>query len=223
MASNVICGDLFGDRFFTIIDNKVLDYEENPGIDKNLCLEFLKPAKIALLKSDKNIDDANNIRRRHKISFAHNDKEMIRLAMRILNRGLVSKELQREGSIYRNMYTKSEADDERCCCFYSDEMVAFDNITDFFKNQFNEKVKNFVVSDTLFNLGRKNIISNACYLEAVCPPEYYVTESVIKEEIFDKEYSSRKLKTKRDIFQISKQEIQNFIRTAKFIGYVIVK
>lgn len=223
MATYIFCGDPFGDRFFTIKDNEIIDCEQNPGIDKNLCLEVLKPEKVVLLKNDKITKNLENMDCRYQISFADNDKEMTRLAMRILNRGLISKELQREGSIYRNMYTKSEAHDERCCCFYSDEMVAFDNTTDFFKNQFNEKVKNFVVSDTLFNLVRKNIISNACYLEAVCPPEYYGTESVVKEEIFDKEYSSRKLKTKRDISQISKQEIQNFIRTAKFIGYAIVK
>lgn len=223
MASYVICGDPFGDRFFTIKDNEIIDCEEDPGIDKNLCLEVLKPEKTVLLKNDKITIYSENMDCRYQISFANNDKEMIRLAMRILNRGFVSKELQREGSVYRNMYTKSEAHDERCCCFYSDEMVAFDNITDFFKNHFNEKVKNFVVSDKLFNLVRKNIISNACYLEAVCPPEYYGTESVVKEEVFDKEYSLRNPETKRDISQISKQEIQDFIRTAKFIGYAIVK
>ena len=78
-------------------------------------------------------------------------------------------------------------------------------------------------SDKLFNLVRKNIINQEYYLEAVCPPEYYGTESVVREKIFDREYSSIKTQTKRDISQISKKEIQDFIRTAKFIGYAIVK
>ena len=160
---------------------------------------------------------------RCQVSFSGNDKEMIRLAMRILNRGLVSKELQQQGSVYKNMYTKSESDDERCCCFYSDESVAFDNITDFFKNNFNERVKNFVVSDELFSLVRSNIINEEYYLEAVCPPEYYGTENIVKEEIVDKECSSKKPENKKNISQISKEEIQNFIRTAKFVGYAIVK
>ncbi len=223
MATYILCGDPFGDRFFTIKDNEIIDCESDPGIDKNLCLEVLKPEKIVLLKNDKITKDSEHMDCRYQISFSDNDKEMIRLAMRILNRGLVSKELQKDGSVYRNMYTKSESCDERCCCFYSDETVAFDNITEFFKNDFNEKVKNFVVSDKLFNLVRKNIINQEYYLEAVCPPEYYGTESIVKEEIVDKEYSSIKPQNKRDVSQISKEEIQNFIRTAKFIGYAIVK
>lgn len=223
MASHALCKDPLSDRFFTIVDNEMVDCEENPGIDKDLCSKALKPEKIVLLKSEKNVNIQERVVRRYQVSFADKDKEMIRLAVRILNRGFVSEQLQREGSIYKNMYTKSESNDERGCCFYSDENIAFDNITDFFKNHFNEKVKNFVVSDELFNLVKDNIINKRSFLEAVPSPDYYGTENIVKEEIFDKEYFSRKPETKRDIFQISKKEIQNFIRTAKFVGYAIVK
>ena len=220
MRAYAFSGDPFSDRFFTIENNEIINCEEDAGIDESL-LKGLKPEKIALLKKNKNISE--NVNCRYQISFVNNDNEMIRLAMRILNRGLVSKELQQQGSVYKNMYTKSESNDERGCCFYSDENIAFDNITDFFKNHFNEKVKNFVVSDELFNLVKDNIINKRSFLEAVPSPDYYGTENIVKEEIFDKEYFSRKPETKRDIFQISKKEIQNFIRTAKFVGYAIVK
>lgn len=220
MRAYALAEDLFSDRFFTITNNELINCEENPGIDKSL-LQGLKLEKIALLKSNKNISE--NVSCRYQVSFSDNDKEMTRLAMRILNRGLVSKKLQREGSVYRNMYTKSESNDERCCCFYSDESVAFDNITDFFKNDFNEQVKNFVVSDELFNLVKNNIINKEYYLEAVCSPDYYGTENIVKGEFVDKTCYLRKPETKRDISKISKEEIQNFIRTAKFVGYAIVK
>lgn len=223
MASYILSGDLFSDRFFTIIDNEIINHEKNLEIDKNFCFEILKPEKVVLLKSNKNMNILPETDCRYQISFANNDKEMTRLAMRILNRGFVSKELQREGSVYKNMYTKSESNDERFCCFYSDESVAFDNIAYFFKNSFNEQVKNFVVSDELFNLVKNNIINKEYYLEAVCPPEYYGTEKIIKKEVVDKPYSSGKPETKKNISEISKEEIQNFIRTAKFIGYAVVE
>lgn len=223
MASYAICGDPFDERFFTIKNNEFVNYENDFEIDKNLCLEVLKPEKIVLLTRDKSASMPECFACRYQISFEDKDREMTRLAMRILNRGLVSKELQKGGYVYRNMYTKSESNDERCCCFYSDESVAFDNITYFFKNNFNEQVKNFVVSDELFNLVKNNIINKEYYLEAVCPPDCYGTDHVIQEEIVDKICSLRKPETKRDISKISKEEIQNFIRTAKFVGYAIVK
>ncbi len=220
MRAYAFSGDIFGDRFFTIENNEIIDCEDNSGIDESL-LQDLKPEKIAFLKCKKNI--SKNVGCRYQVSFADNDKEMTRLAMRILNRGLVSKELQKKGFVYKNLYTRSEANDERCCCFYSDQSVAFDNITHFFKNNFNEQVKNFVVSDELFNLVKNNIINKKCKLDAVCPPEYYGAEEVIKKEIVDKPYSSSKPETKKNISEISKEEIQNFIRTAKFVGYAVVE
>lgn len=223
MASYALCGDPFSNRFFTIIDNELINYEETPGIDRNLCFEVLKPEKIALLKSDKNITMPENVACRYQLSFADNDKEMIRLAMRILNRGLVSKELQKRGSVYRNMYTKTDLNDERCRCFYSEENVTLDNIADFFKNDFNEQVKNFVVSDELFNLVKNNIINKRSYLEAVDSCEYDEMENVVKEEILDNAYFSEKFEVKRNILQISREEIEKFIRTAKFVGYALVK
>ena len=164
-----------------------------------------------------------NVACRYQLSFADNDKEMIRLAMRILNRGLVSKELQKRGSVYRNMYTKTDLNDERCRCFYSEENVTFDNIADFFKNDFNEQVKNFVVSNELFNLVKNNIINKRSYLEAVDSCEYDDMENVVKEEILDNAYFSEKFEVKRNILQISREEIEKFIRTAKFVGYALVK
>lgn len=223
MASYAICGDPFDDRFFTIKNNEFVNCENDFGIDKNLCLEVLKPEKIVLLTRDKNARMPERFACRYQISFEDKDREMTRLAMRILNRGLVSKELQKEGSIYKNMSTKSESNDERCCCFYSDESVAFDNITDFFKNDFNEQVKNFVVSDELFSLVKNNIINGKDFLEAVWHPDFYGNEHVVKEEIMDKTCSLRKPESKRNISSVTKEEIQDFIRTAKFVGYAIVE
>ncbi len=224
MASYAICGAPFDDRFFTIKNNEFVNDEDDFGIDKNLCLEVLKPEKIVLLTRDKSASMPECFACRYQISFEDKDKEMSRLAMRILNRGLVSKELQKRGYVYSNMYTKTDFNDKRSFCFYSDETVAFDNITDFFKHDFNEKVKNFVVSDELFNLVKYNIVNNNnLVLQAVSFCHSDEKETVIEEKILDKEYFSTKLETKRDISQISKKEIQDFIRSAKFVGYATVK
>ena len=93
----------------------------------------------------------------------------------------------------------------------------------FFKNDFNEQVKNFVVSDELFNLVKNNIINKRSYLEAVDSCEYDDMENVVKEEILDNAFFSEKFEVKRNILQISREEIEKFIRTAKFVGYALVK
>ena len=52
----------------------------------------------------------------------------------------------------------------------------------------------------------------------------YIPKSTIEEKIFDSDaYYSDDFAEESDIFSISKDEIQEFIKTARFVGYDVAK
>ncbi len=224
--SYALCDDVFSDRFFTIKENEICYDDINDDarfINKDLARKFTeKPAEIVLLKDDGSWARKDSLTNKFKLAFCKNDLGKIRLAMRILNRSLVTKELQERGAVYHDLLLSGSASNKDLTCFCSSEGVAFDNILDFFENDFAKKVKNFEVSDELFNLIKNNIIQNRLYLAGFSD---YVPKSTVKEKIFDSDsyHHSDDFAEKSDILSISKDEIQEFIKTARFVGYAVAK
>ncbi len=223
--SYALCGDVFSDRFFNIKENEICyDWMDDDAlfIDKDLAQKFTeRPAEIVLLKDDGSWQSKSALTNKFKLAFCENDLGKIRLAMRILNRGLVTKELQKAGAIYHDLLLSSSASSKDLACFYSSEDVAFDNIFAFFENDFAKKVKNFEVSDELFNLVKSNIIQNRLYLAGF---REYTDGPTVEEKIFDSDScNSDDFIKKSDILNIRKDEIQEFIKTARFVGYAVAK
>lgn len=223
--SYALCDDVFSDRFFTIKENEICydRMDDNARlINKNLAQKFTeKPAEIVLLKDNGSWTKKASLTRKFKLAFCQNDIGKIRLAMRILNRGLVTKELQERGAVYHDLWLSSSASNKELKYFCSSEDMAFDNILDFFENDFAKKVKNFEVSDELFNLVKNNIIQNRIYLTGL---SNYIPKSTDKRKIFDSDaYYSDDFAEESDILSISKDEIQEFIKTARFVGYDVAE
>ena len=211
--SYALCGDLFNDRFFTIKENEIYYDGANDAsrINKDLAQKFTKkPAEIVLLKDNGSWKREDFFINKFKLTFCENDLGKVQLAMRILNRGLVSKELQERGAVYNDLFVNYGASDGDSSCFCSTGSVTFDNIIDFFENDFAKKVKNFEVSDELFNLVKSNIINNKLYLQGV---HSYSQETAVKDDFL----------LNSNVANISKDEIQEFIKTARFVGYAVAK